>query len=207
VRHCGPPIAARVCDKHHCCSRGLRTGPQRCRGPLVISPSWADCEVVAGASWVEGACTHARHEFLVGNSHVGLRSVLLRTADHSFSALTDGVINPVEATHIMRCVTEFPRPGAALMWAATRGEARGRRASRQYWPAQRRRGLALPIKEDRNAWLKDWGKHLRESLAVSDCGPVDIEIPRLLDELEKPLQTHLLRSSAPSTSISSLPTL
>jgi hypothetical protein len=37
--------------------------------------------------------------------------------------LTDGAINPVEATHIMWCVTEFPRLGAALMWAATRDEA------------------------------------------------------------------------------------
>ena len=54
---------------------------------------------------------------------MGLRSVLVRTADHSFSALTNGVINPVEATHIMWCVTEFPRLGAALMWAATRDEA------------------------------------------------------------------------------------
>jgi hypothetical protein len=39
--------------------------------------------------------------------------------------------------------------------------------------------------EERNAWLKDWGKRLRESLAASDCGPVDTEIQRLLDELEK----------------------
>jgi len=54
---------------------------------------------------------------------VGLRSVLLRTADHSFSALTDALVSPVDGTHVMKCVTEFPRLGAALLWAASRDEA------------------------------------------------------------------------------------
>jgi len=52
-----------------------------------------------------------------------LRSVLLRTADHSFSALTDAVVNPVEGGHTLKCVAEFPRLGAALLWAASRDEA------------------------------------------------------------------------------------
>ena len=54
---------------------------------------------------------------------VGLRSVLLRTADHSFKALTDAVVSAVDAAHILRCVSEFPRLGAALLWAASRDEA------------------------------------------------------------------------------------
>jgi CRP-like cAMP-binding protein len=54
---------------------------------------------------------------------VGLRSVLLRTADHSFSAITDAVVSPVEGEHVLKCVTEFPRLGAALLWAASRDEA------------------------------------------------------------------------------------
>ena len=61
--------------------------------------------------------------FPIAGDIVGLRSVLLRTADHSFSALTDAIVNPVEGTHIMKCVTDFPRLGAALMWAASRDEA------------------------------------------------------------------------------------
>ena len=61
--------------------------------------------------------------FPIAGDLVGLRSVLLRTADHSFSALTDAVISPVEGTHILKCVTEFPRLGAALLWAASRDEA------------------------------------------------------------------------------------
>jgi CRP-like cAMP-binding protein len=61
--------------------------------------------------------------FPIAGDCVGLRSVLLRTADHSFSALTDAVVSPVEGAHMMRCVTEFPRLGAALLWAASREEA------------------------------------------------------------------------------------
>ena len=61
--------------------------------------------------------------FPIAGDCVGLRSVLLRTADHSFSALTDAVVAPVEGAHLMKCVTEFPRLGAAFLWAASRDEA------------------------------------------------------------------------------------
>lgn len=54
---------------------------------------------------------------------VGLRSVLLRSPDHHFSTLTDVVVSPVEGTRILKCVSEFPRLGAALLWAASRDEA------------------------------------------------------------------------------------
>ena len=39
--------------------------------------------------------------FPIAGDCVGLRSVLLRTADHSFAALTDAVVSPVESAHIM----------------------------------------------------------------------------------------------------------
>jgi CRP-like cAMP-binding protein len=61
--------------------------------------------------------------FPIAGDIVGLRSVLLRTADHSFSALTEAAVNPLERPHIERCITEFPRLGAALLWAASRDEA------------------------------------------------------------------------------------
>ena len=54
---------------------------------------------------------------------VGLRSVLLRTSDHSFSALTDAVISSVEATSMLKIFNDFPRLGAAILWAASRDEA------------------------------------------------------------------------------------
>jgi CRP-like cAMP-binding protein len=61
--------------------------------------------------------------FPIAGDCVGLRSVLLRTADHSFSALTDAVVSTVESAQILKCIAEFPRLGAALMWAASRDEA------------------------------------------------------------------------------------
>ena len=61
--------------------------------------------------------------FPIAGDCVGLRSVLLRTADHSFSTLTEAVVCPVKGDHISKCVTQFPRLGAALLWAASRDEA------------------------------------------------------------------------------------
>ena len=61
--------------------------------------------------------------FPIAGDCCGLRSVLLRTADHSFSVLTDAVVSAVEGPQIMKCVTDFPRLGAALLWAVSRDEA------------------------------------------------------------------------------------
>jgi CRP-like cAMP-binding protein len=61
--------------------------------------------------------------FPIAGDIVGLRRVLLRTADHSFSALTKAVVHAVEGAHIVKCMTEFPRLGAALLWSASRDEA------------------------------------------------------------------------------------
>jgi CRP-like cAMP-binding protein len=61
--------------------------------------------------------------FPIAGDIVGLRSVLLRTADHSFSTLTDSIVSPVEGSHITRCIAEYPRLGAALLWSASRDEA------------------------------------------------------------------------------------
>lgn len=54
---------------------------------------------------------------------VGLRSVLLRTSDHSFSALTDVTVCGVDSSQMLRVFSEFPRLGTAILWAASRDEA------------------------------------------------------------------------------------
>ncbi len=54
---------------------------------------------------------------------VGLRSVLLHTSDHSFSALTDVTVCSVDSARMMQIFAEFPRLGAAILWAASRDEA------------------------------------------------------------------------------------
>ena len=61
--------------------------------------------------------------FPIPGDCVGLRSVLLRTADHSFSTLTDAVVSPVDGSRIVETFNEFPRLGAAILWAASRDEA------------------------------------------------------------------------------------
>ena len=61
--------------------------------------------------------------FPIAGDCVGLRTILLRTAAHSCSALTDAVVTPVEGADILQCVNEFPRLAAAFLWAASRDEA------------------------------------------------------------------------------------
>lgn len=61
--------------------------------------------------------------FPIAGDCIGLRSVLLRTADHSVSALTDAVVSSMEGPHLLKCIAEFPRLGAAILWAASRDEA------------------------------------------------------------------------------------
>jgi CRP-like cAMP-binding protein len=61
--------------------------------------------------------------FPIAGDIVALRSILLRRADHSFSTLTDAVVSPVQGAHLLKCITEFPRLGAALLSAASRDEA------------------------------------------------------------------------------------
>jgi CRP-like cAMP-binding protein len=61
--------------------------------------------------------------FAIPGDCIGLRSVLLRTADHSFSALTDAVVSRVAVSQMMSIFAEFPHLGAAILWATSRDEA------------------------------------------------------------------------------------
>ena len=61
--------------------------------------------------------------FPIAGDCVGLRSVLLRTSDHSFSALTDVEICGVETSRMLSIFSEFPRLATAVLWAASRDEA------------------------------------------------------------------------------------
>ena len=84
--------------------------------------------IVVRAGWTCGykALPNGRRQiisFPIAGDCIGLRSVMLRTADHSFSALTDMVVSVVEGEDILKGVTEFPRLGAAILWAASREEA------------------------------------------------------------------------------------
>ena len=61
--------------------------------------------------------------FPLPGDFLGLRSVLLRTSDHSFSGLTDIVVSSVEGARMMQVFNDQPRLAAAILWAASRDEA------------------------------------------------------------------------------------
>jgi CRP-like cAMP-binding protein len=61
--------------------------------------------------------------FPVPGDIVGLRSMLLRTSDHTFSTLTDAVVCRVEEPRLKKALSEFPHLGSAILWATSRDEA------------------------------------------------------------------------------------
>ena len=62
-------------------------------------------------------------DFRLPGDFIGLRSVLLRTADHSSAAVTDLVVAEVPARRMLDTFHALPRLGAAILWAASRDEA------------------------------------------------------------------------------------
>jgi len=62
-------------------------------------------------------------DFRIPGDFMGLRSVLLRTSDHSFAAVTDLVVAEVPARQMLATLQQLPRLGAAILWAASRDEA------------------------------------------------------------------------------------
>jgi CRP-like cAMP-binding protein len=59
----------------------------------------------------------------VPGDFIGLRSVLLRTSDHSSDTITDVVVAEVPVQRMLATFQELPRLGAAILWAASRDEA------------------------------------------------------------------------------------
>jgi len=62
-------------------------------------------------------------DFRLPGDFIGLRSVLLRTSDHSFAAVTDIVVAEVSGKRMLDSFQALPRLGAAILWAASRDEA------------------------------------------------------------------------------------
>ena len=62
-------------------------------------------------------------DFPIPGDVVGVRSVLLATSDHSFSALTDVAVAEVTAAQMLDAFEQAPRLGIAFLWAASRDEA------------------------------------------------------------------------------------
>jgi CRP-like cAMP-binding protein len=62
-------------------------------------------------------------DFSVPGDFMGLRSVLLRTSDHAFAAVSDIVVAEVSAQQMIDTFQREPRLGAAILWVASRDEA------------------------------------------------------------------------------------
>ena len=61
--------------------------------------------------------------FPLPGDFLGLGSILLRSSDHSFAALTDVVVSSFSVPSLMGLFEQFPRVAAAILWAASRDEA------------------------------------------------------------------------------------
>lgn len=61
--------------------------------------------------------------FPLPGDFMGLRTILLRTSDHSFASLTDAVICKVSQQRINEVFNAFPRLAKAILWALSRDEA------------------------------------------------------------------------------------
>ena len=62
-------------------------------------------------------------DFQIPGDFLGVRSLLLRTSDHSVAAVTDLVACEVGAQELIEAFEAAPRLGMAMLWAASRDEA------------------------------------------------------------------------------------
>jgi CRP-like cAMP-binding protein len=61
--------------------------------------------------------------FPVPGDCIGMRSLLLRTSDHTFSALTNALVSRIEADRMLSVLDDYPRLAAAILWSVSRDEA------------------------------------------------------------------------------------
>lgn len=62
-------------------------------------------------------------DFQIPGDFLGLRSVLLRTSDHSFEPIVDIQAVEVPMKDLIEAFTQTPRLATAILWAASRDEA------------------------------------------------------------------------------------
>lgn len=62
-------------------------------------------------------------DFQIPGDFLGLRSILLRTSDHSFEPIVDIMAAEVHQSDLLDAFARTPRLAAAVLWAASRDEA------------------------------------------------------------------------------------
>lgn len=83
----------------------------------ILQEGWANCYklVPNGGRQIIG--------FPLPGDFMGLRSILLRTSDHSFASLTDAVVTEVPKQRLNEIFQAFPRVANAILWALSRDES------------------------------------------------------------------------------------
>ncbi|WP_376871041.1 Crp/Fnr family transcriptional regulator [Albirhodobacter sp. R86504] len=62
-------------------------------------------------------------DFQIPGDFLGLRSVLLRTSDHTIEPVTDIEVMEIHVEDLLKAFANAPRLGVAVLWAASRDEA------------------------------------------------------------------------------------
>ena len=95
---------------------------------LFLEGQTGQCVYILAAGWV---CSYkilpdaGRQivDFQIPGDFLGLRSVLLRAADHNVQAVTPIEISEVSAKDLLNAFSKTPRLATAVLWAASRDEA------------------------------------------------------------------------------------
>jgi CRP-like cAMP-binding protein len=130
--------------------------------------------------------------FPIPGDCVGLRSIVLRTSDHTVSALTDVVVAAIEAPRILEIINKFPRLGAAFLWAVARDEAMvvehlvniGRRTAEERM-AHFFLELAERLKLIGLATETEFEHPLNQSLVADVLGLSEVHVNRVLRQLRE----------------------
>jgi CRP-like cAMP-binding protein len=87
------------------------------QGAFILQDGWACCYKLRpdGARQVI--------DVRIPGDFMGLRSVLLRTSDHTSIAVTDVVVAEVPTALMLETFQSLPRLATAMLWAASRDEA------------------------------------------------------------------------------------
>ena len=131
-------------------------------------------------------------DFPIPGDVIGLRSLLLRTADHSFAAVTDVTVAEVSAPQLAETLERVPRLAAALLWGASRDEAVvvkhlvniGRRSA-LVWTAHFLVEMGLRLKLADSASTDGYACPLSQYMLADALGLTAIHVNRVLRQLRE----------------------
>ncbi|NBD30835.1 Crp/Fnr family transcriptional regulator [Roseovarius salinarum] len=95
---------------------------------MVHQGQSAQAAYILSAGWVssykiQADGTRQIVDFQIPGDFLGLRSVLLRTSDHSFEPIVDIEAAEVLTSDLLEAFAQMPRLATAILWAASRDEA------------------------------------------------------------------------------------